>query len=415
MHTPPRVLALLALAGTLTVALATSPACAQAQDARAAAPKPQTPPHDAAFLEATPTKIATGFKFAEGPVWIAKPATVASNGHELLQPAPGEGLLLVCDLGASMICMLDPDDYKAASPGNDAILAQFQAYFNDADKPAGATLDSRGHLLVAHFSGKVERGGMSVETDLFVRSQPELPGIPAKPAPPWKADLIADSLEGVKLARCNDIIAIGGHVVLFTDFSGKEPGPNSPTGGLLATDTCRYPAVVEDLEPVISENDVGFGDGATEPLQPRPVTRLDANFVRANGLCFDEARKVLYVADMGANTIIAYDLSVTHSPTQVTLANRRIFADFADVKALGGAPDGMKLDASGNLFTTGPGGVWVLTPAGERIAHLPIAGCSNLCFGPLLAGADSRDLYITARDSVFRVRVKTAIAAPASK
>ena len=65
------------------------------------------------------------------------------------------------------------------------------------------------------------------------------------------------------------------------------------------------------------------------------------------------------------------------------------------------AIDGLKVDAEGNLYVCGPGGIWVLSPAGERLdlIELPEAP-HNLAWGD----DDARDLYVTALTSVYRMR-----------
>jgi sugar lactone lactonase YvrE len=70
-----------------------------------------------------------------------------------------------------------------------------------------------------------------------------------------------------------------------------------------------------------------------------------------------------------------------------------------------GAPDGMKLDARGNLWTTGPGGIWVLDPSGEPLGVVEIPEIpSNLNW----AGSDWQILYITACTSLYRLRTQVA-------
>jgi gluconolactonase len=87
-----------------------------------------------------------------------------------------------------------------------------------------------------------------------------------------------------------------------------------------------------------------------------------------------------------------------------TIGNGRIFVDMNGDKAPG-APDGMKVDSKGNLYSTGPGGVWIISPDGKHMGTilLPETG-TNLTFGD----ADGRTLYITDRRSLARIRLKVA-------
>jgi gluconolactonase len=81
-----------------------------------------------------------------------------------------------------------------------------------------------------------------------------------------------------------------------------------------------------------------------------------------------------------------------------------------------GYPDGIKVDERGNIYCTGPGGVWIISPEGKHLgtilfaennsakADTYIAGVSNLAFGD----ADGKTLYFTARTALYRMRLKVA-------
>ena len=75
-----------------------------------------------------------------------------------------------------------------------------------------------------------------------------------------------------------------------------------------------------------------------------------------------------------------------------------------------GVPDGMKVDLADNVFCTGPGGIWVLSPEGETLGRIKVPEVpANLAWGD----ADGKTLYITARTGLYRVRVKTGGRLPA--
>jgi gluconolactonase len=185
------------------------------------------------------------------------------------------------------------------------------------------------------------------------------------------SDKPADASTAIKLGRCNDLVVLPWGDIAFTDFGSRDKA--APSKGLFLL---RREAGAEAR-----------------------ATCVDPEFKAANGLAFDAARGVLYVADYGAAQIIAYDLGdASRTPT-----NRRIFAGLADARRqhkLQGMVDGMKVDpATGNLLTTGPGGIWVLSPDGERLALLPIEGASNLAI-------DGKVVYITAGTGVWRAELK---------
>jgi gluconolactonase len=118
-----------------------------------------------------------------------------------------------------------------------------------------------------------------------------------------------------------------------------------------------------------------------------------------NGICFSPDERRLYVNDTWRMEIRVFDVRPDGA-----VGNNRLFVRqpgsgaFAD-----GIPDGMKCDERGNLYCTGPGGVWVISPAGERLGTIETPeAASNMCFG----GSDWRTLFITASRSVYRVPMK---------
>jgi gluconolactonase len=117
-----------------------------------------------------------------------------------------------------------------------------------------------------------------------------------------------------------------------------------------------------------------------------------------NGLAFSPDEKYLYVTnwDLSRKVVMRYAVAADG-----TLGEARVFFDMT------GAPgeealDGVKVDRAGNLFVSGPGGVWILSPEGThlgtiRAPELP----ANMAWGD----ADGRTLYMTARTGLYRMRV----------
>ncbi|MFO7695931.1 MAG: SMP-30/gluconolactonase/LRE family protein [Anaerolineae bacterium] len=115
---------------------------------------------------------------------------------------------------------------------------------------------------------------------------------------------------------------------------------------------------------------------------------------RPNGLAFSADESVLYIDDSERRQIRAYDVQPDGS-----LLGGRIWADMASPD--NGSPDGMKVDRDGNVFCTGPGGIWVFDPQGAcagvlRGPEQP----ANLAFGD----GDLCTLYITARTGIYSLR-----------
>ena len=116
---------------------------------------------------------------------------------------------------------------------------------------------------------------------------------------------------------------------------------------------------------------------------------------RPNGLAFSPDGKILYVnnSDPAKDLVMRYDVAADG-----TLTNGRVFADLTS--KIDGLADGMKIDAKGNLYTAGPGGVWVLSPAGTHLGKIePPETPANCAWGD-----DGKTLYMTAVTSVYRVR-----------
>ena len=117
-----------------------------------------------------------------------------------------------------------------------------------------------------------------------------------------------------------------------------------------------------------------------------------------NGLAFSPDEGILYVSNTRHHKhISAYDVR-----PDGTLANRRVFAELPQ-NGEPGVPDGMKVDVEGRTYCTGPGGVWVHGPDGDYIGKIRLPELpANLAWGD----ADNKTLYVTARTSVYRMRMK---------
>ena len=131
------------------------------------------------------------------------------------------------------------------------------------------------------------------------------------------------------------------------------------------------------------------------------VTLLIDDLAFPNGIALSPDEKTLYVAvsDPSEPRIMAYDLQPNG-----TVSNGRTFFDAKPVIAQGrwGTCDGLKVDAQGNVWASGPGGLLVINPTGKHIGSILIdKAVSNCCWGD-----DGRTLYITAHR--FLLRVKTA-------
>ena len=116
-----------------------------------------------------------------------------------------------------------------------------------------------------------------------------------------------------------------------------------------------------------------------------------------NGLAFSPDESLLYIADTERNHIRVFDVNA-----QGGAENGRIFAEIPGEPL---APDGIKVDSEGNIYSTGNGGVWVFNPEGRRLGIITVPELpANLSWGD----GDWKTLYITARSSLYRVRLNIA-------
>lgn len=178
-------------------------------------------------------------------------------------------------------------------------------------------------------------------------------------------------------------------------FEGKRF--NSPNDVVLGPDGAIYftdPTL--DLPPG-QKQEIPF-QGVYRIDQSGAVKLLTKDLTQPNGLAFSPDGKRFYVDDSEQRNIRVYDVEANGS-----ISNGRIFGGEPGGKS-DGVPDGMKLDKSGNMFVTGPKGVWVWDAQGHHLGTIILPEQpANLAWGD----ADYSTLYITATTSVYRLRTKT--------
>lgn len=202
--------------------------------------------------------------------------------------------------------------------------------------------------------------------------------------------LVVCEQQNRRVIRINDD---GTTTALAERWQGKRF--NSPNDVVVRSDgTVYFSDPTYYVEPEDREIDVQ----AFYAIRPDGETiQVASGYEKPNGLCLSPDEKILYVNDSGRRIIDAYDIQ-----PDGTLANKRLFADLASEEKRGN-PDGMKCDRKGNVYSTGPGGVWIFRPDGSLIGKLILPEQpANLAFGD----ADGRSLYFTARKSLYRIRLK---------
>ena len=229
-----------------------------------------------------------------------------------------------------------------------------------SNKGNGMTLDADGRLIVCEHA-----------TSSVVRMDPDGTGS--------GREVLATHYEGKELNSPNDVVVHSSGAIYFSD----------PTFG-------RMPVF-----GVEREQDLGFqGVYRIPPGGGDPQLLVD-DFVQPNGLCFSPDESLLYINDTDRAHIRVFDVS--HDGT---ISSGRLLADGLGTGDLesGELVDGMKCDERGNVWVTGPNGLWVFTPEGEYLGIVEIPeNVGNLHWG----GPDWSWLFVPATTSVYRIRTKT--------
>ncbi len=188
----------------------------------------------------------------------------------------------------------------------------------------------------------------------------------------------------------------GSRTVLAERFEGKHL--NSPNDIVLARDGSLYftdppyglPKQLKDPQAELSFCGV-------YRIRSGNLELLTKDLARPNGLAFSPDEKYLYVTD--GPLIKRFEVARDGS-----IANGTVFFDMAKVSPRGG-PDGFKVDRRGNLFSSGPGGIIVISREGKHLGTISVPETpANCAFG----GRDGRTLYITARTGLYSIRLKTS-------
>jgi gluconolactonase len=271
-------------------------------------------------------ELATGYGGtigpAEGPVWWAE-------GH----------YLLFNDINTAR--------RMKYMPGSSPTVAMEKT--NEAN---GMTRDQQGRLVSAeHLTRRVTR----YESD-------------------GSLTVIANSFQGKRLLRPNDVIVKSDGSIYFTD-----PGGN---------------AAPEQWDVTIS------GVYRVSPDLGSMSLIID-DMVRPNGLAFSPDENTLYVADTRRRHVRAYQMQANGTIAKET---SRVFVDLGGTEP--GVPDGIKVDAEGNVYSGGSGGLYIIDSKGKKLGRIVHgqAATTNVAFG----GDDWKTLYFTTASTLFSVNVKIA-------
>jgi gluconolactonase len=181
-------------------------------------------------------------------------------------------------------------------------------------------------------------------------------------------DAVVDRYRGKRLNSPNDVVVKSDGTIYFTD----------PPYGIEAE---------EREQPC---------NGVYRILNDGGLELLVDDFDRPNGLAFSPDESILYIADSPRRHVRAFEVLPDGS-----LTNSRVFADMDHPQP--GSPDGMKVDEEGHLYVAGATGVWVFEQDGT---HLGVIVTPERPANCAWGDSDRKSLYITARTSLYRIRVK---------
>jgi gluconolactonase len=297
--------------------------------------------------------VKGGFGFTEGPVWVQE----GNSGYLLFTDIPGAVVWKLTPDGKASV-YLEHTGYQGPEvwrwggvqtngfDRNDPRFEEFAMIGAD-----GLTLDRQGRLILATFAG---RSLMRVEKD-------------------GKRTVLADSYQGHRFGGPNDVVVKSDGAIYFTDTYGsfrlrdKDPRKELDFTGVFMWKDGKLALLVKDMPMV-------------------------------NGLAFSPDEKYLYVNGSRDNYVNRYEVL-----PDGTLANGKLLIDLSK-ETERGITDGLRVDTKGNLYETGPGGVWIISPEGKHLGTIRAPEqATNVGFGD----ADKKTLYIAARTGIYKVRVLT--------
>jgi gluconolactonase len=195
---------------------------------------------------------------------------------------------------------------------------------------------------------------------------------------------LAEQFQGKRLNSPNDIVVKSDGSIYFTDppyaVQPAVPGTVRPAGWW--------------TQPIPGKEQPCHGVYRIAP--DGALSLVVDDFALPNGLAFSPDESVMYIDDSAHKHIRAFTVRADG-----TLGDGRILLDMASDDP--GVPDGLKVDVQGNVFCTGPGGVWVCRPDGKLLGRIILPELpANLAWGE-----DGTVLFLTARTSVYRLPTKT--------
>jgi len=289
---------------------------------------------------AKPEIIAEGFDWSEGPVWVES-----------------QKMLLFSDVPRDTV-------YKWTEEKGKEIYLTPSGYTDTISRGGemgsnGLLLDKEGHLILCqHGNRQIARMDATLDA----------------PKPNYIS--VANNYQGKKFNSPNDAVYNSNGELFFTD----------PPYGL-------------EKQMDDSKKEIPF-QGVYKVKTSGEVILITDSLTRPNGIAFFPGEKTLLVAnsDPAKQNWYAFDLGPGDS-----VSNARIFysAEGYD-KKLKGSCDGMKIDKNGNVFATGPGGLWIFNKDAKLLGKINLPDATANC----ALSPDQKTLYIANDMYVLRVKMR---------
>jgi gluconolactonase len=278
-------------------------------------------------------KLAEGFKFTEGPIWV-------NNGAYLLFSDPNSNIIYKYTSDGQLSVFREPSGYSGAD------IAEYGQPGSN-----GLTLDREGRLTInEHGNHRVTR----IEKD-------------------GTETVLADSYQGKRLNSPNDLVYRSDGTLYFTD----------PPFGL--------PKFFDDPRKELPFSGV-------YSIHKGKLQLISKDLTGPNGIAFSPDQKYLYVGNWDENkkVVMRYEANADG-----TLSNGKVFFDMTSAPGED-ALDGIKVDQEGNLYVSGPGGLWVISPEGK---HLGTIIAPKHIYNMAWGDEDGKTLYLCARGTLYRMKL----------
>lgn len=283
--------------------------------------------------------LASGFEWSEGPVWVK------DSSFLLFSDVP-KNRIYKWDEKSGLSVFLEPSGYTG------------RGIYSDEPGSNGLIIDSKGRLVSCeHGDRRISAVSLKVGGKIT----------------------LADHFEGKRFNSPNDVTEHANGSYYFTDppygMAKKHDDPSRETKQF----------------------------GVYRIAKDGKVSLQIPDLTRPNGLAFSPDGKILYIAqsDPEKAVIMAYNVDESGS----VAGKGRLIYDATPMLKTGkqGLPDGLKIDKEGNLWSSGPGGMLIITPAGKLLGRIEMGELTSNCAW----GNDGSTLYMTVDGYVCRVKTNT--------